>query len=130
MCELVVTIEGLLPPTVNHMYISIGRGRKALSAESITWRTTAIVAVKNAAQLANWKLPSGPLVFTLELTRGDKRKYDGDNRIKAALDAVALALDFDDERVARTICDKRPSGKETFTVMRIGAFGGWEWAQY
>lgn len=126
MNELVVTIEGLLPPSVNHSYIHIGRGKKALSPESITWRTTAIIAVKNAAQLANWKVPGGLLQFTLELTRGDKRKYDGDNRIKAALDSMALALDFNDERIARTICDKRPSGKETYTIMRLSAFGGWE----
>jgi Holliday junction resolvase RusA-like endonuclease len=124
--ELVVMIEGLLPPSVNHSYISIGKGRKALSPESITWRTTAIIATRNAARLAGWSVPSGLLQFTLELYRGDKRKYDGDNRIKAALDSIALALDFNDERIARTICDKHPAGRETYTIMRLSAFGGWD----
>ncbi len=120
MADLYVTIEDMLPPSTNHMYISTRRG-KALSAKAIEWRTTAIIAIKNAAQLAEWKLPDGPLCFEMELGRRDKRRYDADNRIKAALDAVAIALDFDDERVCRIVCVKRTNSTETYTTLQIGA---------
>lgn len=88
----------LLPPSVNHMYRNNGRGGRVLTDEAQAWRR--LVAAEVAA-LGSPRLAGGPLELTLRLTYGTRRRTDIDNRIKAALDALALALDFDDARVAR-----------------------------
>jgi hypothetical protein len=79
-----------LPPTVNHMYKSIGNGRKALTQEVIDFRQLVALAVRQQ--------PSPPsdarLVLNVWLTFGNRRVQDGDNRIKALQDAIALALHF------------------------------------
>lgn len=88
----------LLPPSVNHMYVNDGRGGKVLGEAARTFR--ALVTAEVAA-LGSPRLARGPLELILRLTYGTRRRTDIDNRIKAALDALALALDFDDARVAR-----------------------------
>jgi Holliday junction resolvase RusA-like endonuclease len=42
----------------------------------------------------------------LGLTFGDKRNQDIDNRIKSALDALALALGFDDNCIDRIVIER------------------------
>lgn len=98
---IILTIAAL-PPTVNHMYISCKGGRKALSGEAEAFRGLVLQAL-NGARPA---VPDGPLAFTLRLTFDTKRRQDIDNRIKAALDAVAIALRFDDCRVSRIVAER------------------------
>jgi Holliday junction resolvase RusA-like endonuclease len=84
----------LLPPTVNHMYRPIGRGgRKALTDEAVSFREHVALAVRGQAVP-----PAGALVLSLWLDFPNRRRTDGDNRIKALQDAIALACGFDDSR--------------------------------
>ena len=91
----------MLPPTVNHMYRPDGRGGKILTDQAQDFRRLAGYEARITANLTRWRVPDGSLKLTLLLTFGDRRKTDIDNRIKPALDALALALDFDDSRVDR-----------------------------
>jgi Holliday junction resolvase RusA-like endonuclease len=92
----VITLP-LLPPSINHMYRSIGGARKALTDEALTFRHEVAIAVRGRV------LPAGELACTVRLTFGRKpgrtRRVDADNRIKALADALALALGFDDSRI-------------------------------
>jgi Holliday junction resolvase RusA-like endonuclease len=92
----VITLP-LLPPSINHMYRSIGGARKALTDEALTFRHEVAIAVRGR------RAPEGLLACTVQLTFGSKRRgshrLDADNRIKALADALALALGFDDSRI-------------------------------
>lgn len=85
----------LLPPTVNHMYRPTRNGGKALTDEALSFRK--IVAAMLHGQPA--PPPGAPLVLSFWLTFPNKRRVDGDNRLKALQDAIALALKFDDSRI-------------------------------
>lgn len=93
---IVVTVAAM-PPTVNHMYVSRKGGGKALSAEAETFRALVLQQVSEARPA----VPDGPLSLTVRLWFGDRRRADLDNRLKAAIDALALALRFDDSRIYR-----------------------------
>lgn len=99
-------IVPLLPPTVNHMYKTNGKGGKFLSDEAVTFRAEIALEARQTAQLTGWRLPDGPLQLTLLLTYGSKCKTDIDNRCKSALDALALALGFDDSRIDRIVIER------------------------
>jgi len=96
--ELIVIVP-CLPPTANHMYRPNGRGGRLLTDEAKAFRVVLGAAARQAARLAGWQMPSGPLRLAILLTFDDRRKADIDNRCKAALDALAIALEFDDARV-------------------------------
>lgn len=84
----------MLPPTVNHMYRSTGGGRRALTDEALTFR--GLVAI----ELRGQSIPSDcSLVLSFWFTFPNKRRSDGDNRLKALQDSIALALGFDDTRI-------------------------------
>lgn len=100
----------LLPPSVNHMYRAVPRRRSAakgggtymgkeLTPEALAFRTEVIVNVRRQAADEGFVLPSGPLALDVFVTFASKRAQDADNRIKAAQDAVAQALGFDDSRI-------------------------------
>jgi len=109
-----------LPPTVNHMYITCKGGRKALSAEAEAFRKLVLAALSGVLPA----VPEGPLEFTLRLTLDTKRRQDIDNRIKAALDAVAIALRFDDCRVSRIIVERAGyAAKQPRCEIEIGVLG-------
>lgn len=93
--EPISIVVAALPPTVNHMYIARKGGGKALSAEAETFRKLVLSRVSEARPV----VPDGPLSLTVRLWFGDRRKCDIDNRLKAAIDALALALRFDDSRI-------------------------------
>ena len=95
-----------LPTTVNHLYKSIGRGAKALTDEALTFRQEVYLEARTTARMTGWKLPDGPLEFHLYLTYGSNRRTDVDNRIKSAIDSVALALGFDDARIDRIVAER------------------------
>jgi Holliday junction resolvase RusA-like endonuclease len=85
----------VLPPSVNHMYKSIGHGRKALTDEALSFREEVWI------QLRHQPAPPAklPLVLNIWFCFGNKRTQDGDNRIKALQDAIALALNFNDSQI-------------------------------
>jgi Holliday junction resolvase RusA-like endonuclease len=98
-------IVPMLPPSVNHMYLGNRYGGKRLSEEALKFRSKVESEAHATANGTGWKLPSGALEFTVRLTYPTKRRTDIDNRIKAALDAIALALDFDDVRIKRIVIE-------------------------
>jgi Holliday junction resolvase RusA-like endonuclease len=85
----------ILPPTVNHMYKSIGHGRKALTDEALSFRQEVALLLRHQPAPPA-KLP---LVLNIWFCFGNKRTQDGDNRIKALQDAIALALNFNDSQI-------------------------------
>lgn len=91
-----------LPPTVNHMYVGTRGGGKALSAAALAYRKEVWAACGVGPRVP----AEGALALTLRLTYGDRRRTDIDNRVKAALDALAAALGFDDSRVGRLVVER------------------------
>lgn len=107
---MLTIILPILPPTVNHMYASNKGGGKRLTSEAQAFRVEAILRTRNAAALSGYALPAGPLALEMRLTFPTNRRQDIDNRIKSALDALALALDFDDTRIVRITVERAGYG--------------------
>jgi len=93
--EPITITVAALPPTVNHMYVTCKGGRRALGPQAEVFRALVLEQVTEARPA----VPCGPLALTVRLWFGDRRKADIDNRLKAAIDALALALHFDDSRI-------------------------------
>ena len=116
----------LLPPTVNHLYRpGPRRGQRVLSDEARAFRAYVVSEVALQARHEGWSVPDGDLWITIRLTFGSRARMDIDNRVKAALDAVALALGFDDCRVARLVVErvgidpKRPACEITIQARHL-----------
>jgi Holliday junction resolvase RusA-like endonuclease len=100
----------ILPPSTNHLYKAVPRRRskaqgggvymgKELSEQAVAFQKLAIYEARITAGLTKWQLPDGPLKLTILITFGSRHRQDVGNREKAATDALALALGFDDSRV-------------------------------
>ena len=105
MTALTIIIPAL-PPSVNHMYTPNGRGGKVLSQEARAFREQVILEARSTANAQGWRVPTGGLQFGVKLTFPNKKISDIDNRIKAAIDAVALAFGFNDTRIERIIVER------------------------
>ncbi len=105
MTSLTVIIP-ILPPSVNHMYQARRGGGKCLTPEALAFREAAILEARSTANGMGWRVPDGRLKIALKLTFGDLRNQDIDNRAKAGIDAVALALGFDDSRIDRVVIER------------------------
>ena len=130
MSDLTVILP-ILPPSVNHLYVAAPRSRKGggrymgkeLSPAAVLFRDTAINEARTVAAHQRYTVPAGALELTLRLTFGDRRNQDIDNRAKAAIDALALALGFDDSRIDRVVIEragyeaKRPLCEMTLAKM-------------
>ena len=99
----IVVWVAALPPTVNHLYINNGNGGKVLGDGARLFRQLVAVACQFGGYTS---APDGDLVLTVRLTFPDKRRSDLDNRLKACQDALALALGFDDARIARLTVER------------------------
>jgi Holliday junction resolvase RusA-like endonuclease len=116
----------LLPPSINHLYRpGPRRGQRVLSDEARAFRAYVVSEVALQARHEGWSVPDGDLWITIRLTFGSRARMDIDNRVKAALDAVALALAFDDCRVARLVVErvgidpKRPACEITIQARHL-----------
>ena len=105
MADLTVIVP-VLPPTVNHMYALNRDGSKRLTDEAQSFRAYVVAEARSTARLTGWRLPAGALEFEIKLTYGTKHRTDIDNRVKAALDAIAIAFDFDDTRIERIVIER------------------------
>lgn len=106
MSALTVIVP-ILPPSANHAYRPNGRGGKLLTDEHTAFRLYVMAEARATARLCGWVLPGGRLQLTMRLTFGTQRaRVDIDNRIKTGLDALALALGFDDSRVDRIVIER------------------------
>ena len=84
---LVVSVAGL-PPTVNHMYLTVRGGGRVLTPEARAWYDRACKAIAESA--AGYIVPGGPLKLTIVLY-ALQRSRDLDNALKTAQDALAKA---------------------------------------
>jgi Holliday junction resolvase RusA-like endonuclease len=103
--ELCIIVP-MLPPTVNHCYRPNGRGGRILTDEAQTFRQVVALEIRDMLMRTGWQLPAGRLEFELKLTYGTRARTDIDNRAKSAIDAVALALGFDDQRIDRVVIER------------------------
>lgn len=103
-------IVPILPPSTNHLYKAVPRRRskakgggtymgKELSEQAVAFQKLAIYEARITAGMIGWQVPEGPLKLTILITFGSNHRQDVGNREKAATDALALALGFDDSRV-------------------------------
>lgn len=105
-----------LPPSTNHLYKSIGGGRKALTDEVVGFRWLVAEAVRGQPTPP----ADVPLELTIWLTFANGRRADADNRIKSLQDALALALDFDDSQIrALHIYAERGRVAETELLLEV-----------
>ena len=88
---ITLTVDAL-PPTVNHLYRNRRGGGRCLSAAAEAWYDYAIPVLRSQPRYA---VPSGPLRLRIRV-HGLPRTTDLDNVSKAAIDALARALEFDD----------------------------------
>lgn len=101
-----IVIVPLLPPSVNHMYASNRDGSKRLTQEALTFRQAVAAEARSTANLTGWRVPDGRLKLAIKLTFGSRARQDIDNRAKSAIDALALALGFDDVRIDRVVIER------------------------
>ena len=102
---MLTVILDILPPTVNHMYAANANGGKRLTDAANAFRELAGYTARAAATRTGFR-PAPRMALTMRLTFGDRRNQDIDNRIKSALDALALALGFDDSCVDRIVIER------------------------
>lgn len=85
------------PPSVNTYWRSVSRGKRArviLSERGRKYREDALLSLLQAGKPT---LGDKRLSVQVWLYRGDKRKYDIDNSMKALLDALQHCGVFDDD---------------------------------
>lgn len=113
---LIVTVAGL-PPTVNHLYVTARGGRRVLTEAARAWYDAAIPAIREGAR--GYAVPPGYLRLSIVLYHLP-RSRDIDNALKAAQDALARALGFDDKRID-VLTVARGVGKPARTVYTLEA---------
>ena len=91
-----IELDGL-PPTVNHMYLSV-RSRKFRTKECIEYQD---YIVKEISRLRAPEWPySGRCALTLIFTASNKKRWDIDNRVKSIQDCLARAgIIIDDTQI-------------------------------
>lgn len=92
--------------SVNHMYLVTSRGVR-LSDDAREFKKSAGVIARNAAQHVGWFYVAGTrLSLSLSLYMPNVRRADISNLIKATEDAIAEALDFDDQHIWRVTAER------------------------
>jgi len=117
--DRVVVWVRMLPPTVNHYKLPNGRGGSYLSDDVNLFRSLVAAELYGVAV----DLGDARLALRIALTFGTRHRCDIDNRAKSAIDALALALDFDDARIDRLVVERvgydkgRPACEMTLEVL-------------
>lgn len=114
-----LTIPGL-PPSVNHLYPTV-RGGRVLSTEARAWYVT-VAGACTVARIPAFASRKTPLMLELRFV-GMTYQRDISNAIKAAEDALAAALGFDDRYVAYLSAARVPPEQkgqvETRVTLRV-----------
>lgn len=99
-----LTLSIPLPPSLNNAYpVDRKTGRRFASKALTAFKSQAIPLVRAAAAIAEFAAPA-TATYKLTLhhyfpTRSGYNASDASNRIKAAEDAIAAALGFNDNRI-------------------------------
>ena len=93
------------PPSVNRLWRHVhtkGGCRTYKTDEARRFEATAFLLTKRAIMATERQMiPTPPYEVSIEVWRPDKRRRDIDNVVKAAIDAVFLAMGRDDAWVDR-----------------------------
>jgi Holliday junction resolvase RusA-like endonuclease len=104
------------PPSVNHLYARTARGQVRLTDEARAYREEVIVRVRQSGQTP----PDLMLPLRVEIMLwGRTGRWDIDNVLKAALDALFLALGSDDSGVCELEVIKFIGGRERIVEVRL-----------
>ena len=88
-----ITLTLPYPPSVNHYWRNIGRGRTIISRRGRRYQINVLAAVL----LAGRPRIEGRLSLRMELTMPDRKRRDLDNVCKAMLDALGHAGVYQDD---------------------------------
>jgi Holliday junction resolvase RusA-like endonuclease len=102
--------------TINHLYERHGQ-----FWEPAAWYARFRDEVVLIVRLNPQPIPEGWLMFRMFACVPDRRARDLDNLLKPAIDAVRLALDFDDARIAEIIATKSLASTRPCLDVRLEA---------
>ena len=108
-----IELDGL-PPTVNHMYLSV-RGRKFRTKDCAAYQDY-VLNKMTPLRASEWSY-SGRMALTLIFTAADKRRWDIDNRIKSIQDCLARSGIIKDDSQIDELLVKRKYGKIAKTAL-------------
>jgi Holliday junction resolvase RusA-like endonuclease len=111
--------ETFSPPSTNHLYTPIGRGKQILKANVSKFKNQTGYLAKGAARQQGWKLTSEPVKMTIWWTPPDRRKRDSSNIIKAIEDAIAGIVYQDDSQVMTITVHKMKPIKPGSTLIVV-----------
>jgi len=102
---MVIYFDLPLPPSVNHMYVGIGRHKSKFYKAWLKECIVAMIAVPaaSAAPGSRWEL-------TFTCTMPNWRKRDLDNTFKPLVDFLAWRLGLDDNRLVALAATKVVAG--------------------
>ena len=124
MTALLCTLD-LVPPSVNHAYITTRRGARILTADAAAFRNAAILVVRTAARQQGFIVPpKKSLALTLYFFFA-RNNRDGDNAVKILQDAIAEALGFNDKRIVRWCIEKRVDKHHPHTDVVLSVLEEW-----
>ena len=106
-----VYIEVPHPPSTNHMYTPISKGRQVMKGNVKRYKAQAGYIAKTAARNQGWILTDKPVKMTIWWTPPDRRRRDSSNIIKALEDSFSSIIYEDDSQVMSLTIHKLPPQK-------------------
>lgn len=116
-----LTISLPLPPSINHCYATLRSGRRVLKRPGLDFLAEAERATLAAAEAQRWQPVYGACyAVALTLHPPTRGRFDGDNRVKLALDGISRALGFDDSLFTTTLIVRGCVGRGLGCIVRLG----------
>jgi crossover junction endodeoxyribonuclease RusA len=101
------------PPSVNHYWQTSGKMR-FISESGKAFQSELIPVARMAAAQLGWRPTKAMrLGLRIHVQFPDRRKRDLDNILKSAIDALAVALDFDDSQIDSLHVGRLPVAPKT-----------------
>lgn len=113
MAQVVLTLP--MPPSTNHMYVSVGRHRKILSKEYNAFKAK----VKDIWEDQGKPKLKGRLELSVALYFDSKRRNDVSNRIKCLEDSLTGHLYDDDSQIDKLYVERAGFNKPAACVVIV-----------